>query len=447
MCYNFTTFLLLLLLLSATSNVFVTCRKELEVVMKMAREAMLQAMARAEGLKTLDRPGPDSGSLRDCVKLYKEAEPRLARLVSGLGENGWLFEARRAQNLTSLIREALAFYGPKRIRRAKGKGLLASWNPATSKADFVVPQDGSAGTYRTINEAVARLGQNRPERVVVYVKSGVYKEKVEIGSYLKNVMFVGDGMDKTIVTGNQNVEDGATTMNSATFGISGDGFWARDMTFENTAGPQKHQAAALRVTSNLSVFYWCSFKGYQDTLLVHSLRQFYRDCQIYGTVDFIFGDAAAVLQNCDIIVRKPRDHQSNMLTAQGRDDPNENTMISILNSRVLLADDFRDVSGSFESYLGRPWKKYSRTVFIKTDLDALVDGRGWKEWSGDFALSTLYYAEYMSTGAGAYTGNRVKWPGFHMLSDAQEADGFTVRNFSSGDEWIPITGVPFWANL
>lgn len=97
---------------------------------------------------------------------------------------------------------------------------MAAWNAATSKADYVVAQDGS-GNYKTINEAVAaiaRSGHNRPERVVVHVKSGLYKEKVEIGRELHNIMFVGDGIDKTIVTASQNVQDGATTFNSATFG-------------------------------------------------------------------------------------------------------------------------------------------------------------------------------------------------------------------------------------
>lgn len=99
-------------------------------------------------------------------------------------------------------------------------GLLASWNAATSKADFVVATDGS-GTHKTINEAVAALaemGQKRPERVVVYVKSGVYTENVEIGVDMKNVMLVGDGMDQTVITGSRNVVDGYDTMTSATFG-------------------------------------------------------------------------------------------------------------------------------------------------------------------------------------------------------------------------------------
>ncbi|KAK4476508.1 hypothetical protein RD792_015664 [Penstemon davidsonii] len=489
-CLIFTT--LFLLSIANSANV-IFCSKELEVV-EMAREGMLQAMGWAQSFKTVDGPGFDVGAFGDCVKLYGEARPRLARLVSGantikwsyedgvtwlsaalashtscldgLNQSGLAFQAQRADNLSSVIREGLAIYGAKsrrvrQRRKTKAKAVprrpssnqvgrpLASWNAATSDADFVVAQDGS-GNHRTINEAVAalaRLGHNRPERVVIYVKSGTYNEKVEIGSDPKNLMFVGDGMDQTIVTGNHNVQDGSTTMNSATFGVSGDGFWARDMTFENTAGPHKHQAVAMRVSSDLSVFYRCSFKGYQDTLLVHSLRQFYRDCQIYGTVDFIFGDAAAVFQNCDIFVRKPMPHQSNMITAQGRDDPSENTGISIVNCRVLPSSDFHDVKGKFKSYLGRPWKKYSRTVFLKTYLDGLVNEKGWKEWSGDFAISTLYYAEYMNTGIGASTSNRVKWPGFHVLNDPSEAGQFTVKNFIGRDSWILATGVPFWAEL
>lgn len=127
------------------------------------------------------------------------------------------------------------------------------------------------------------------------------------------------------------------------------------MTFENTAGPQKHQAVALRSSSDFSVFYSCSFKGYQDTLYVHSQRQFYRNCDIYGTIDFIFGDAIVVLQNCNIFVRKPMSSQQNTVTAQARKDPNENTGIVIHNSRVMAASDLRPVQGTFKTFLGRPW--------------------------------------------------------------------------------------------
>ena len=225
-------------------------------------------------------------------------------------------------------------------------------------------------------------------------------------------------------------------------GVSGDGFWARDLTFQNTAGPQKHQAVALRVSSDLAVFYQCSMKGYQDTLYTHSLRQFYRDCHIYGTIDFIFGDAPVVLQNCDIFVRRPMGHQHNMITAQGRYNPEENTCIVIHGCRVRPARDFEGVKGSYRTYLGRPWQKYSRTIFLKTDLDGLVDPQGWTEWRGSFALSTLYYGEYMNVGVGASTEKRVRWPGFHVLNRPQEVSPFTVGRFIQGESWILGTGVP-----
>lgn len=223
----------------------------------------------------------------------------------------------------------------------------------------------------------------------------------------------------------------------------GDGFIAKGMTFENTAGPQKHQAVAVRSGSDLSVFYACSFKGYQDTLYVYSQRQFFRDCNIYGTLDFIFGDAAAVLQNCNIYLRKPMSNQINTVTAQGRTDPNENTGIVIHNSRITASESL----GAVRSYLGRPWQKYSRTVIMKSSIDGVIDPAGWLPWSGSFALSTLYYGEYMNTGAGASTGGRVKWGGFHVINSPTEAGKFSVGNFIGGNAWIPSSGVPFTSGV
>ncbi|KDP28780.1 hypothetical protein JCGZ_14551 [Jatropha curcas] len=323
--------------------------------------------------------------------------------------------------------------------------LLQSTSPA-SQANIVVAQDGS-GNYKTINEAVAAASKRSGTgRYIIYVKSGTYKENVQIGKSLKNIMFVGDGIGKTIVTGSKSVGGGATTFNSATFAVVGDGFIARDMTFRNTAGPQNHQAVALRSGADLSVFYKCSFEGYQDTLYVHSQRQFYRECDIYGTVDFIFGNAAVVLQNCNIYPRNPP-NKTNTLTAQGRTDPNQNTGISIHNSRVTAASDLTPVQGSVRTYLGRPWKQYSRTVFMKTYLDSLINPAGWMEWSGNFALDTLYYGEYMNTGPGSSTANRVNWKGYHVITSPTEASQFTVGNFISGNSWLPGTNVPFTSGL
>lgn len=317
---------------------------------------------------------------------------------------------------------------------------------SSRQAHVVVAKDGS-GNYLTITEAVNAAPSKSKRRHIIYVKAGVYKENVDILKTKTNLMLIGDGKDRTILTGSKNVLDGSTTFKSATLAVSGTGFIARDMTFENTAGPQKHQAVALRVGADFSVVYRCSIKGYQDTLYVYSLRQFYREVDIYGTVDFIFGNAAVVIQNSNILVRRPMRQQKNTITAQGRTDPHQNTGISIHNCRVSPAPDLQPVKKSIQTYLGRPWKQYSRTVFMQSILDDLIDPAGWCEWKGSFALQTLYYGEYMNTGVGAVTSGRVRWHGFHVIKSATEAARFTVGQFIFGNLWIPAARVPFTLGL
>ncbi|THF96964.1 hypothetical protein TEA_003595 [Camellia sinensis var. sinensis] len=231
-------------------------------------------------------------------------------------------------------------------------------------------------------------------------------------------------------------------------GIDGVGFIARGITFRNTAGPQNGQAVALRSASDLSVFYACGFEGYQDTLFVLAQRQFFKSCYIYGTIDFIFGNAAVVFQNCIIYVRKPLVGQDNVITAQGRGDPFQNTGISIQDSRVMAAPDLRPVVSSFNTYLGRPWQQYSRTVFLKTYLGSLVNTTGWLAWdNSNFAQNTVYYGEYMNFGPASSTRNRVNWPGYHVITSTNIASQFTVTNLIDGRGWLPATGVPFIAGL
>ncbi|XXG81833.1 hypothetical protein AAC387_Pa09g2394 [Persea americana] len=284
--------------------------------------------------------------------------------------------------------------------------------------DIVVAKDGS-GNYKTISEAVAvsvKL-RNGTKRFVIHVKARVYSENVEITKSMKNLMFIGDGNDSTIVTGSKNVHDGSSNFNSSAFGMYlRPRFIARDMTFQNTAGPQKGHAVALCSDSDFSVYYKCSFKGYQDTLYVHSQRQFYRECDVYGTTYFIFGDATVAFQNCNIYVRRPMSGQVNTVTAQGRSSLDLEIGIIIHNSRVTAAFDLKAVQGSFKTYLGRPWRQYSRTMFMKTFLDTLIAPRGWLEWNDRFALRTLYYGEYRNTGDGTSTSRRVDWPGFHVIT-------------------------------
>ncbi|KAL5222026.1 hypothetical protein ABZP36_026739 [Zizania latifolia] len=249
--------------------------------------------------------------------------------------------------------------------RARDRRLLQMpVGPGGLPVDAVVAKDGS-GNYTTVSAAVDAAPSESASRYVIYVKKGVYKETVDIKKKKWNLVLVGDGMNVTVISGHRNYVDGYTTFRSATVAVNGKGFMARDLTFENTAGPSKHQAVALRCNSDLSVFYRCGFEGYQDTLYAHSLRQFYRDCRISGT-----------------------------------------------------------------SY-----------------ISAEVRPEGWLAWDGQFALDTLYYGEYMNTGPGAGVSDRVKWPGFHVMTNPSQAGNFTVAQFIEGSMWLPATGVKYTARL
>lgn len=210
---------------------------------------------------------------------------------------------------------------------------------------------------------------------------------------------------------------------------------AQSISFRNTAGPEKHQAVALRVQSDRSIFINCRMEAYQDTLYAQTHRQFYRGCYITGTIDFIFGDAAAIFQTCNIYVRKPMDNQKNIVTAQGRADKRETTGIVLQGCHIMADDDLKADQSQFKTYLGRPWKEYSRTVVMETEIEDVIDPAGWLEWQGDFGLQTLYYAEYNNKGPGAETKDRVKWPGVKVI-EKDEANQFTVSSFLQGESWL-----------
>ncbi|CAN0914125.1 Putative pectinesterase/pectinesterase inhibitor 22 [Linum grandiflorum] len=310
-------------------------------------------------------------------------------------------------------------------------------NPVDLRIDAVVALDGT-GHFRSIADAVDRAPPHNNSRYVIFVKKGIYHENIDMKKKKTNVMLVGEGIGKTVVTGNRNFMQGWTTFRTATVAVSGKGFIARDMTFRNTAGPENHQAVALRVDSDQSAFYRCSMEGYQDTLYAHSLRQFYRECEIYGTIDYIFGNGAAVFQNCRIYTRVPLPQQKVTITAQGRKNPHQSTGFSIQDSFLYATQ---------PCYLGRPWKEYSRTVYMNTYMSGLVQPRGWLEWYGNFGLGTLWYGEYRNYGPGGAVSGRVKWPGYHIIRDAATAKLFTVGEFIDGRSWLPATGVKFTAGL
>lgn len=214
------------------------------------------------------------------------------------------------------------------------------------------------------------------------------------------------------------------------------------MGFRNTAGPQKHQAVALMALADQGVFYRCQIDAFQDSLYAHSNRQFYRECDVCGTVDFIFGNSAVVFQNCNILPKKPMEGQQNTITAQGKVDPNQNTGISIQNCTILPYGNLTGVN----TFLGRPWKNYSTTVYMHSMMGNLINPQGWLPWTGDSAPDTIFYAEYRNYGPGASTENRVKWKGLRKISTNQ-AEKFTVKEFLRGKKWISDARVSYKPGL
>ncbi|OIW04550.1 hypothetical protein TanjilG_13932 [Lupinus angustifolius] len=314
----------------------------------------------------------------------------------------------------------------------------------TASVDVVVAKDGS-GQYKTIGEALKLVKKKSLKRLVVHVKEGTYVENIDLDKNSWNVMIIGDGKDKTIVSGSRNFKDGTPTFETATFAVKGKGFIAKDIGFHNTAGAEKHQAVALRSGSDQSVFYRCSFVGFQDTLYAHSNRQFYRDCDITGTIDFIFGNAAVVFQNCKIMPRQPMSNQFNTITAQGKKDPNQNTGIVIQKSTITTLDN--DILTA-PTYLGRPWKDFSTTIIMQTDIGSFLKPVGWISWVPNVdPVSTISYAEYQNSGPGADVSQRVKWAGYKPTLTDDEAVKFTVQTFIQGPEWLPDTTVEFESTL
>ncbi|XP_018815067.1 probable pectinesterase/pectinesterase inhibitor 51 [Juglans regia] len=316
--------------------------------------------------------------------------------------------------------------------------------PSKLMADATVCKDGSGGCYKTVQEAVNATPDNAGQRkFVIHIKEGVYEEIVRIPLEKKNVVFLGDGMGKTVITGSLNVGmPGLSTYHTATVGVLGDGFMANGLTIQNTAGPNAHQAVAFRSDSDLSVIENCEFLGNQDTLYPRALRQFYKSCRIQGNVDFIFGNSASIFQDCQILVSPrqvdPAKGEQNTITAHSRNDPAQSTGFVFHNCSINGTEEYMVLYHNnpkvHRNYLGRPWKEYSRTVFINCNLEALITPEGWTPWDEDFALKTLYYGEFGNSGPGSNLSQRVTWssqiPKDHILS-------YSVEKFIQGDEWIP----------
>jgi pectinesterase len=303
--------------------------------------------------------------------------------------------------------------------------------PATYPSSFTVAQDGS-GDFRTVQEAVNAVRDLSQQRVVIHIKNGVYREKIIIPSWKTMISLVGESEDSTIITyddysGKPNPggkdafgKDKFTTYTSYTVLVTGNDFTAENLTISNTAG-RVGQAVALHVEGDRCVFIHCRLLGNQDTLYAgtENSRQYYQDCFIGGTTDFIFGEATVVFDRCEI-----RSRINSFLTAAAT-TPRQAFGFVFLDCR-LTAD-----TAAKRVFLGRPWRPYARTVYIRTDMGAQIAPAGWDNWRNPANEQTAYYAEYESRGAGASVVGRVSW--CHQLTDS-EAKKYTVQNILG--EWV-----------
>ncbi|KAG7596686.1 Pectinesterase inhibitor domain [Arabidopsis suecica] len=233
----------------------------------------------------------------------RRVEPKLEDLISRARIALALFISISPRDNTELI--SVIPNSPSWLFHVDKKDLYLNAEALKKIADVVVAKDGT-GKYSTVNAAIAAAPQHSQKRFVIYIKTGIYDEIVVIENTKPNLTLIGDGQDLTIITGNLSASNVRRTFNTATVASNGNGFIGVDMCFRNTAGPAKGPAVALRVSGDMSVIYRCRVEGYQDALYPHSDRQFYRECFITGTVDFICGNAVAVFQFCQIVARQPK---------------------------------------------------------------------------------------------------------------------------------------------
>lgn len=304
--------------------------------------------------------------------------------------------------------------------------VVCIWpNAFAAKPDLTVAKDGT-GDFTTVQEAINAVPDSNKRRTIIFIKNGTYKEKLTLPATKINVSFIGEDVSKVILTyddyASKKDERGRDigTSGSASFFIYGDGFTAENITFENSAGPVG-QAVAVRVSADRIRFFNCRFLGFQDTLYVHGAgaksRQYYKNCYIEGTTDFIFGAATVLFENCTIFCKKGGSY----ITAANT--PKEAAYGMVFFKCAITGE--KGVS----YYLGRPWGDFAKTVFMQSKLPAFIKREGWHNWGRPAAEQTVHYAEFNNSGAGAATGKRVGWS---KQLTKEEAKRYTAKHIFNG---------------
>lgn len=313
--------------------------------------------------------------------------------------------------------------------------LAVSWGLLACAQDVHVRvSPDSKGTTASLNDfpTIQMALDHAPEvgpggRLYIEIAPGEYHERVMVTQNRPRTTFQGTGgkPDDVVITASENAKSAGGTFFSSTTFISSNDFEADNVTFQNTAG-NTGQAVALSVRSDRAVFKRCRILGDQDTLFADFGRQYYVDSYIEGGVDFIFGNAAAVFAKDEIHILHP-----GYITAQSRTSPTQNTGFVFLRDRITAGD-----MGEKTFYLGRPWRPFSRVVFLYSELPASLSPQGWSTWSKGGDISTPFYAERGNNGPGSRSQDRL--PGSHQLN-AKEAAQFMPEEFLAGsDQWNAI---------
>ncbi|HWB82768.1 MAG TPA: pectinesterase family protein [Bryobacteraceae bacterium] len=293
----------------------------------------------------------------------------------------------------------------------------------TQPIHVVVASDGS-GDFRTIQMAIDHAPPEGDRRLIIEIRPGTYHQRLRVPEDRPNVTFLGSDAAKTIITYDMSAKVAGGTFFSATVDVNAPAFEAENITFENSFGVGS-QALAISVHSDRAVFRHCRFIGWQDTLYAASGRQYYQDCYIEGHVDFIFGNATAVFDHCEIHSRG-----AGYLTAQSRVTPDGPQGFVFTRCKLTGENTGKGV------FLGRPWRPYSRVVYLDCWMDSHIRPEGWNNWGSAANEKTAWYGEYNSSGPGANPDKRASWA--HALTAAQ-AKAFEPQVFLRGnDGWDPL---------
>ncbi|MEF3077638.1 pectate lyase [Winogradskyella poriferorum] len=298
----------------------------------------------------------------------------------------------------------------------KKKYDLSQKNSPSNPFKIVVAQDGS-GDYTSIVEAIKNTKAFPYDRITIFIKNGVYKEKVKIHEWNQNLALVGESKENTIITYDDYFNKVGLGRNSTfytyTLLVEANNVILKNLTIENSSG-EVGQAVALSVFSDEVAVVNCNLLGNQDTLYASGKgKQYYKNCYIEGTTDFIFGSATAFFENCEIYSKK-----NSYITAAST--PQDSLFGYVFKDCKITADKAVD-----KVYLGRPWRVYAQTVFMNCELGKHILPIGWHNWSKPEAEKTAFYAEYENKGEGYKPSERVEWS--HQLTK-REAKKYTLKN-------------------